>query len=547
MHKSSIKIALSHTRLRLLRGVSTLVWIVLFINYGFGQKSESKSALYFSSFEGHDSIFFDTINSYQIENTFSYPDSVIAVSDIHFIRAKKAKNSVEVIKALDNKALAHCVKGEYDLALVEMQKVVEQALNTNNQEILAKKYNNIGSIYYYKEQYVEAIRYYNLSLPYFKETDQKGIQADIINNIGLIYYEINSHKKALEYFEEALALYENFENYEDDGMIWLNLGSTKLRLDQPHEAITYFKKAKPIFVQQKNMLSLADCHFMFAKAYQSIGLEQEAIANAYDALHINQDLGNPTNVITAKTLIASILLKNDPVAALKIGEEILPSCKSINDHSVKTDLYELLYKCYKIYGQSSKALEMHEQFKMYNDSLIMEEDETAIVKETILNEYNERLHQQELVHIASQNELKLKQTRRSFLMIIISLLSIALILYLAKSRIRNHKEEQSKLLSQLEELKKQYNKPTNLKSGMIELDKTKIEQVAGRSINETDWTVMNILLEDPVISNKEIAQKAFMSVDGIGSSLRRMYKYFSIKESRYMKISLIMELIKISS
>jgi hypothetical protein len=38
-----------------------------------------------------------------------------------------------------------------------------------------------------------------------------------------------------------------------------------------------------------------------------------------------------------------------------------------------------------------------------------------------------------------------------------------------------------------------------------------------------------------------------MSVDGIGSSLRRMYVYFDIKESKYKKISLIMAAIKASN
>ncbi|MDA9262373.1 winged helix-turn-helix domain-containing protein, partial [bacterium] len=63
----------------------------------------------------------------------------------------------------------------------------------------------------------------------------------------------------------------------------------------------------------------------------------------------------------------------------------------------------------------------------------------------------------------------------------------------------------------------------------------------------TDWKVLSILLEDPVIPNKEIADKAFLSVDGINSSLRRMYEYFEIKESKYKKISLLMESIKISN
>ncbi len=56
-----------------------------------------------------------------------------------------------------------------------------------------------------------------------------------------------------------------------------------------------------------------------------------------------------------------------------------------------------------------------------------------------------------------------------------------------------------------------------------------------------------MLLDDPVITNKEIAEKACMSVDGIGSSLRRMYEYFEIKESKYKKITLLLEAIRISN
>jgi hypothetical protein len=37
---------------------------------------------------------------------------------------------------------------------------------------------------------------------------------------------------------------------------------------------------------------------------------------------------------------------------------------------------------------------------------------------------------------------------------------------------------------------------------------------------------LHILLKEPDITNKEIAEKAFMSVDGIGSSLRRMLCVF---------------------
>ena len=36
-----------------------------------------------------------------------------------------------------------------------------------------------------------------------------------------------------------------------------------------------------------------------------------------------------------------------------------------------------------------------------------------------------------------------------------------------------------------------------------------------------------------------------MSIDGIGSSLRRMYEYFELKDTKYKKIALIIKVINI--
>ena len=79
------------------------------------------------------------------------------------------------------------------------------------------------------------------------------------------------------------------------------------------------------------------------------------------------------------------------------------------------------------------------------------------------------------------------------------------------------------------------------------MNRDKIEHSINRKLNETDWIVLAILLEDPTISNNDIADKANMSIDGIGSSLRRMYEYFEIKESKYKKFSLLLEAVKSSN
>ena len=45
---------------------------------------------------------------------------------------------------------------------------------------------------------------------------------------------------------------------------------------------------------------------------------------------------------------------------------------------------------------------------------------------------------------------------------------------------------------------------------VFELVREKIEHSIKRKLNETDWKVLNVLLVEPVMTNKEIAQKVFL-------------------------------------
>ena len=80
----------------------------------------------------------------------------------------------------------------------------------------------------------------------------------------------------------------------------------------------------------------------------------------------------------------------------------------------------------------------------------------------------------------------------------------------------------------------------------FELNKEKIDRNINRVLNETDWSILQILLENPTVMNKEISEKAMLSVDGVGSSLRRMYNYFEIRDTKYKKIALLNKVVKIS-
>jgi len=146
----------------------------------------------------------------------------------------------------------------------------------------------------------------------------------------------------------------------------------------------------------------------------------------------------------------------------------------------------------------------------------------------------------------SQSELMANHRNKLIGIVIFVFILIGSLLYYSRTKIAQEKQKGEELLNELNILKKQAGKVVGMdKNG--DLNKEKLEKAIDKKINETDWNVLNILLDDPVISNKDLADKAYMSIDGIGSSLRRMYEYFDIPNSKYMKIALLLKAIKISN
>ena len=111
--------------------------------------------------------------------------------------------------------------------------------------------------------------------------------------------------------------------------------------------------------------------------------------------------------------------------------------------------------------------------------------------------------------------------------------------------------EKTILLKEIKELKdknmfKAIAKETHQVVGS-KLDKAKLESHINNKLNETDWKILNLLYDDPIIMNKILAQKVSLSVEGVSSSLRKMYRLFVIKDGKNKKIALLLESIRIRS
>jgi tetratricopeptide (TPR) repeat protein len=483
-----------------------------------------------------DSTRFNAINKFYLINSFEQPDSILKTTNYHYNLAKEKSALLEMTYSLTQKYRAYYTKGDIKKAMQVLQENYILTKKLNDNKALTIIYSNMGNIYGEQGKYQEAVRYFNKTLKYFQENKIEKSEAAVLNNLGIIYFYMGNTDLALKHYKRSLLLYKKNKLEARAGTVQLNIGSVYFKQKKNKEAINQAEGAIKTLLPFNDRYSLADCYFLLAQSYKELNNINKAKLYLGKSIEIDDEFGNNSRIIERQTFKASLNFDTDITLATKQAEEVLKLVKDDTENELKVGVYNLLYKCYKKQNKIELSLAMHEKYAKYNDSLATENYNLAVMEEAIQKEYKEKLH---------VNNSKNKEKTYGIIAFCILLISFVLIYY--RKTVLDNRKKRDELLEEIKKLKN--NEVNNLvvNPNEFELVRDKIEKSIDKKLNDTDWNVLNILLKEPDISNKEIAEKVFLSLDGIGSSLRRMYLYFDIKESKYKKISLITEAIKASS
>ena len=188
---------------------------------------------------------------------------------------------------------------------------------------------------------------------------------------------------------------------------------------------------------------------------------------------------------------------------------------------------------------------MYEKYNVYKDSVQLEKNKLLIIKETFRNYYENRLKNKNIINEKEKAIVRVKYEYKIYSMIALTIFIFILFVFILRIRNITNRKKLDFLLAEINLLKQQSNVLIDTKK--FKLNRKKIEVIINKKLNETDWSILNILLKNPEATNKEISEKAFRSIDGVGSALRRMYVYFDVKETNYKKVSLIKKAIEICS
>lgn len=495
-----------------------------------------------------DSVRFNALENYFFLNQRVQPDSALLALEYYYELANEKNALRKVYGVLVSQANIYRDRGRLEKSKKLYLEAAVIAEQLNNPVLKGIVTGNLGNIFFDQRKFLKATRSFSNALKIFKEHEERSFEAVMLSSLGEINAQIGNYKLALDYYHKSTIIYQTIGvNRTAATSNQMNIGSIHFKREEYLEAKSSFNEALELLLQEDDKVLRAGCYALLAKIHLKLNQLQIANSFAEKNLALTKELKNENEILTAQIIVAQLNFESNIDLATINAEAIETNLLESASIESKNDLYELLYKCYKYQNKLNLSLKMLELHKAYQDSIQIKKNSYAVARETVKTDYELRLYDSKLESEKEKAKLKITQIKSTFGIISISVIIISGLLFYFISNNKKNNKRRDALLEEIKSLKLNTNKDLVVNSNKFELSREKIETSIKRSLNETDWKVLLILLDDPVITNKEIGEKAFMSVDGIGSSLRRMYDYFEIKESKYKKISLLMEAIKISN
>ncbi len=422
-------------------------------------------------------------------------------------------------------------------------------VNLKLKKYLADTYNDFGQMFQPEGKLMEALNNYNKSLKIHKEIGNKAGMAVVYNNIATLYNGQGNDERSLEYFLKSLTICEELNITNEIPTILNNIGSILNSKGDLAGALEYIERALKVSKDNNNKAVQAYSLNEIGEILCKQNKDKEGLEYYLKSLKIREEIGDKVYLGKSLSNLGEYYFKsNDIEKAEEYGQMNLTLSKELKYPANILMASRFLHQVYVKQEKYEEALEMYILRTQMKDSLNNTAVKKLIIEEQEKNKYTTKIAIQKAEH-EKQKEIDYLRNQKESSIIIISFIIIMIVFGFLYFRNRTRLNSESQLLLKEIELLKE-NALSNVvipgkTESDLELNKEIIESHINIKLNPTDWSILNILYQNPVISNQELADKISLSIEGVASSLKKMYLNFDLVDTKRSQKKL--ELIVIAS
>lgn len=348
-------------------------------------------------------------------------------------------------------------KGEYNEAINYYLESLNRSKKSKNSLDIAKAQQNLAMVYAQLGSFVDAQKYFEQSLLIYENLNYKSGIANVLNNIGSIYNEQKRYKDAIVVLLKALKIYES-QNSK------INIASVLNNIGQTYEYLNDYAKTKEYYLKSLKICEELDNKQGVVRLLYSFGALEENQNKPHEALvYYEKSIALATQIkfdkITARILLGMSNCYNLLRAykqSLQYANEALEIASKNNDYTDIKDCYELLSIIHESCGDYKSSLLFSRKYYQFKDSLLGEKEKREL--NTLQIKYDTQRKEREiekLEQLSQIQELQLTRDRYSLygLSAVIALVTIIALLVIQRNRLRNERKsvqmEQKLLRSQM--------------------------------------------------------------------------------------------------
>lgn len=337
--------------------------------------------------------------------------------------------------ALKTIGVAYYFQNNFVTALTYWNQSLDISRRINDEQAVAYILGNIGAVYTKQEDDVKALEYHLESLKLAEKIgDKKGILGATINVGGVYFNKVATGDKALEYLLRALALAEEAGNKETLGIASENIGEIYFANNKFDSSIYFFKKSLSALGDGPNS---AFAYNGLGKVFREKGDFDKALDYHKKAIAIAEKV-NEEQLTQCYLGIANVFIKkgdyNSAFTYYRKAEDVAQNQKAYPDLK---DLYSQMAIAYYKVKDYDDAFEYQTKLDRIKDTLDIENTRKKLG--LIQFEYNLQKKQGEVDLLTKDKLLKEVELKRQKLAKNALSVGIILILFIAFIIYKNYK------------------------------------------------------------------------------------------------------------
>ena len=280
-----------------------------------------------------------------------------------------------VAQAYNDLGIIFYDKENYDTAIQLYQQAMQIRQQLNDNLGIAKLYNKIGVIYQKQGAFAKAEENQLKALELFRKSENDIGISYSLNNIGILNQNMGRYDEAIKYQLQSIVIKEKINDKIGLAGSYVNVGNIYLIVEKFDSAKLFYLKATDISRQLKDKEYLSNTLNNLGKLYIKTKAFDKALPVIRESYDLRTALGDTKGTVSCLNNLSEIFigLKRYDSAEITLTKGMALAKTAVNCKPELNSIYQNFSALYEAKGNIGKALEMYKLYSQTKDSLYTDE------------------------------------------------------------------------------------------------------------------------------------------------------------------------------